>query len=204
MESSNNVSRHDPAEDVPVLAFEAGKAAAENRWLLYTVGGACLLAGGAAIALPVVASLAAAVTLGACLVFSGVIGLVAAFRRRDYWQMACAFALSLLALLTGGLMLLQPFAGIFALTTLVIAWLGASGVLRLFYGVRRRHEKGAGWMIASGILSAAVALLLWFGFPYNAVWVPGILLGLDLMIWGALLVALAVYATAPPSDLVAS
>lgn len=185
--------------EVSALAFEAGKAAAANRWLLYVGGGASLLAGIAALALPVVASLAAAIILGACLVFSGGVGLFAAFRRRDYWQIASAFGISLLALVTGILMLLQPLAGIFALTTLITAWLGASGALRVYYGVRRRHEKGAGWMIASGTLSVAVAVLLWFGLPFNAVWVPGVFLGLDLIIWGILLIVLASYAALPPS-----
>lgn len=192
------------AETVSAAAFEAGRVAAGNRWMLYIVGGASIIAGLAAIFMPFIASFAAAVTVGACLVFSGIVGLIAAFRRRDYWHMASAFGLSLLAIVAGVLMLLQPLAGIFALTTLIIAWLGASGALRVYYGIRRRHERGAGWMLASGIASVAVALLLWFGMPFNAAWVPGLVLGLDLLIWGALLIALAVYAGSPASVMTAS
>lgn len=192
------------AETTSALAFEAGKSVAEHSWLLYVGGGACVVAGIAAIALPVIASLAAAVAFGACLLFSGSVGVFAAFRGRDHWQIASAFGLSLLAILAGGLMLVQPVAGIFALTTLIAAWLAAGGVLRTFYGFRRRHERGAGWMIASGILSITVALLVWFGLPFNAVWVPGVVLGLDLIIWGVLLIALAIYSKSPPSVLTTS
>ena len=46
-------------------------------------------------------------------------------------------------------------------------------------------------MMLSGLAAFAVALLLWFGFPFNAIWLPGLVLGFDLMLWGALLIVLS-------------
>jgi len=173
-------------EDDP--AFRAGKAAAQNRWLLLILGAVTVLAGIAALAMPFFASIAAALLLGWVLITSGVVGLFAAFRRNEGWHIAAAFALALLAIVTGALVLVQPIAGILAITTLIIAYFAAAGVLRLYYGAKSFGD-GGGWMVASGALSLLLAILLWFGLPFNAAWVPGVLLGLDLILWGALQIA---------------
>ncbi|MFW5642072.1 MAG: HdeD family acid-resistance protein, partial [Roseicyclus sp.] len=68
---------------------------------------------------------------------------------------------------------------------------GASGLLRIWYGAKSLGD-GGGWMLALGVLSVVVALLLWFALPFSATWVLGVLLGVDLTIWGALMIALAV------------
>lgn len=171
-------------------AFRAGKSAAHNRWLLLIVGIVTLLAGVVALAMPFIASLTAAILAGWVLIVAGVFGLVTAFRRHDGWHVAAAFALALVSILGGILMLAQPLTGILALTTVLIAYFAASGVLRIWYGARALGE-GGGWMVATGALSFLLALLLWFGLPFSAAWVPGVFLGVDLIIWGALQIGLA-------------
>ena len=180
----------DTAEDRSA-SFEAGRIAARNRWVLYFVGITSLIAGAFAILAPVVASFAAVIVAGGVLLFAGIAGLVTAWGRTTGWELAAAFALSLLTLVAGVLILAQPWAGILALTTLVIAYFVASGILRIWYGLRHRSEAGAGWMIAGGALSLVLGVLLWAGLPGSALWVPGVLLGVDLIMWGALMFALA-------------
>lgn len=171
-------------------AFRAGRSAAHNRWLLVIVGAVSALAGLFAIGMPFLASLTAAYVTGGVLIVAGLVGLFTAFRRNDGWHIAAAFALAVLSVVVGVLILAQPIAGILALTTLVIAYFGASGILRIYYGTRMWGD-GGGWMLAVGVLSVAVAVLLWFGLPFNAAWVPGVLLGVDLIIWGAVLIGFA-------------
>ena len=174
--------------------YHAGKAAADNSWLLVIVGGTSVVAGFLAVAMPFVASLTAALLFGMLLSACGLVGLITAFKRRDGWHVAAAFALSVVALVVGILMLVQPIAGVLALTTLIVAYFGASGALRIWYGIKMRPRKSNGWMIAIGVLSIVVAAMLWIGLPFNAVWVPGLLLGLDLILWGVLLIAIGLYA----------
>lgn len=170
--------------------YGMGKSAGRNRWLLLIVGGVTVLAGLLALAMPFVASLAAALLAGWVLIASGIVGLVTAFRRRDGWHIAAAFALAVVAIIAGGLILAQPISGILALTTLLIAYFAASGILRIYYGAKMRGD-GGGWMIAAGALSFVLALLVWFGLPFSATWVPGMFLGIDLVIWGVLQIAMA-------------
>lgn len=184
-------------DEVSKAAFDAGKAAAQNRWLLLTVGIVTVLAGIAALAMPFIASLTAALLVGWVLIISGAVGLFTAFRRHAGWHIAASFALSVVSILGGVLMIAQPIAGIFALTTVLIAYFAASGILRLYYGARSWGD-GGGWMMATGALSFLLALLLWFGLPFNAAWVPGVFLGVDLLMWGAVQISLALRAGRAP------
>lgn len=172
-------------------AYDAGRSAGANQWVLYALGIVSVLGGLIAIAMPLLGTLTAALVAGAALIASGLMGLFTAFRRHEGWHVAAAFALALLSIAVGAMILLQPYAGIFALTTLVIAWFAASGLVRAWYGAKSLRD-GGGWMLALGILSVAVALMLWFSLPFSATWVLGVLLGVDLVIWGALMIALAV------------
>jgi uncharacterized membrane protein HdeD (DUF308 family) len=197
MPDRSNHSDPDPAtsrsyDGTPVdEAYEAGRRAHGQRWLLFLVGGVSILAGALAILLPTLGTITAAAVAGAALIASGVVGLFTAYRRHEGWHMASAFALSLLSIVAGVLIFLEPLAGIFALTTLVIAWFAASGVLRIWYGFRNWTE-GGGWMIAVGALAVVLAVMLWFSLPFSATWVLGVLLGIDLLLWGSMLIAFAV------------
>lgn len=178
-------------DDTEAAAYAAGRFAVGNRWVLYLLGGVSLLTGVLAIFLPLLGTLAAVVAVGVSLLVSGILGALAAFRERGGWQMASAFALALLSLAAGVLMLAQPLLGVFALTAVFIAWLLVGGGYRLWAGLTGKGRRGAGWMIASGVLAIALAVLLWAGLPQNAAWVPGLVFGLDLVFWGALLIVLA-------------
>lgn len=188
---SPHAARSPENAEARASAYEAGRTAGTNQWVLYALGIVSIIGGVIAIAMPLLGTLTAALVAGAALVASGLMGLFTAFRRHEGWHVAAAFALALLSIVVGVMIFLQPIAGIFALTTLVIAWFGASGLLRIWYGAKSIGD-GGGWMLALGLLSVLVAVMLWFGLPFSATWVLGVLLGVDLAIWGALMIALAV------------
>lgn len=170
--------------------FDAGRSATVNRWLLMAIGIVTILAGAVALVMPLFASLTAVLMVAIALMVSGVVGLVTALRRKDGWSLAASFALSLVYILGGVLMFTQPLSGILALTTVIIAYFAATGIVRLYYGVRAWGE-GGGWILASAALSLLIAVLLLIGLPLSAAWVPGVMLAVDLIVWGALQIALA-------------
>ncbi len=179
----------DDAQERQGEMFRAGKAAAQNRWLLVALGALTILAGVVALAMPPLASITATLLLGWVLIFAGAVGFVSAFRRTKKRQIAAAFALALVSIVAGVLTIVSPAAGMLALTTIIIGYFAAVGLVRLYYGVKSMGD-GGGWMVAVGGLSLVLAILLWFGFPFNAAWVPGVLLGIDLILWGAVEISL--------------
>ena len=182
-------SEADGAQERHHEMFRAGKAAAQNRWLLVALGALTILAGVVALAMPLLASITATLLLGWVLIFAGAVGLVSAFRRTKKRQIAAAFAMALVSIVAGVLTLISPAAGMLALTTIIIGYFAAVGLVRLYYGVKSMGD-GGGWMVAVGALSLVLAVLLWFGLPFNAAWVPGVLLGIDLILWGAVEISL--------------
>ena len=177
------------AQAMRALGVEAGR----NGWVLWVLGIAAIVAGAIALAMPLVASFTAVTVVAAMLLASGAVGLVTSFRYRDGGAIAAGFALSALAVLTGGLMLLAPLAGITALSIIIVAYFLASGVARVWLGVKHSGIRGRGWLIASGALSVVLAIVLWVGFPGSALWLPGVLLAIDLIVYGVLMISLAVF-----------
>ncbi|MEE4121349.1 MAG: DUF308 domain-containing protein, partial [Paracoccaceae bacterium] len=139
------------AEERQGEMFRAGKAAAQNRWLLVALGAITIIAGVVALAMPLLASITATLLLGWVLIVSGAVGLVSAFRRTKKRQIAAAFALALVAIVAGVLTLVSPAAGMLALTTIIIGYFAAVGIVRLYYGVQSMGD-GGGWMVAVGAL----------------------------------------------------
>jgi uncharacterized membrane protein HdeD (DUF308 family) len=189
--TAREIAPAEGAEGSPMHAL--GVEAGRNGWVLWVLGIAAIAAGVIALAMPFVASFAANVVVAAMLVASGAVGLFTSARRRDGGAIAMGFALSGLAIVAGVLMLIAPLAGIVALSTLIVAFFLASGAMKIWWGVRRAEMRGRGWLIASGVLSVALALMLWLAFPASALWLPGVLLAVDLILYGALMISLAVF-----------
>jgi uncharacterized membrane protein HdeD (DUF308 family) len=59
-------------------------------------------------------------------------------------------------------------------------------------GMRRAGEPNSGWIIVNGVLSVAIALLVWADFPSSAAWAIGLLVGIQLLFDGMALIASAV------------
>ena len=66
------------------------------------------------------------------------------------------------------------------------ASVGASGFVRIGIALGARAH-GWGWMLASGLISIAAAVLIAIGWPANAIWVLGFILAIDLLFQGTML-----------------
>ncbi|PRY92914.1 uncharacterized membrane protein HdeD (DUF308 family) [Hasllibacter halocynthiae] len=169
-----------------------GRAADAPVWPLWVMGGVALVAGLVALFMPFVATLAATTLAAAMLLVSGIAGLVGAFRMNDGWAIVAGVIVSILSVVGAVLMLFIPLAGFLAVTTVIIAFFAASGATKLWYGIRNGEGMpGRGWMIASGAISLVLALLLLLQLPVAALWLPGLLLAVDLAMYGATMLAVA-------------
>jgi uncharacterized membrane protein HdeD (DUF308 family) len=62
--------------------------------------------------------------------------------------------------------------------------------------MRVRDHRGWGWLLASGILSLILGVLIWAQWPASGLWVIGLLVGIQLLFTGWSLVMLALAARA--------
>ncbi|APW96513.1 hypothetical protein CHINAEXTREME_01455 [Halobiforma lacisalsi AJ5] len=159
---------------------------------LAIAGGVVALLGLVAMALPLATGISLAVGLGALLVVSGVVhgghAVTARGWRGSLWQIA----LAVVSVVAGIVVLANPIVGLTSLTLLLVAYLLVDGVAELWMAMRLRDQPGRLSIAASGGLSLVLAGLLWAGFPADAAWAIGLLVGVALFATGVSMSAVAV------------
>ncbi|MGF1607216.1 MAG: HdeD family acid-resistance protein [Rhodothalassiaceae bacterium] len=168
----------------------AAREILEHKSFFWIAGGLSILIGVVAILLPFAASLAASLMVGALFAAAGIIQCVTAFRARRASRIAWGFFIGLVGLAAGAILLAFPLSGVVALTLFLAAYFIVSGLMKLIFAFRARPAGGWGWMIAGGLASLLLGFLIWAGLPSSAFWVLGLLVGIDLMLYGAALIAL--------------
>ena len=159
-------------------------------WLL-TLGIVEIIAGGIAIAVPIIASLAAVAIFGAVLLVTAILQLVHAFQVRAWPRSAWYGFGGLLYAIAGLLVIAYPLGGALTLAVLVGILFIADGTLRVAFGMSARPVIGWGWLVAGGIGSLFVGVILLLGWPATALWATGLLLGINLVFTGSTRITLA-------------
>jgi uncharacterized membrane protein HdeD (DUF308 family) len=173
------------------------QAAVKSNWKAFLIEGIVLvILGVAAIAVPLLASIAVTIFLGWMFLFSGVVGLYLTFTARGmpgfWWSLVSA----VLAIVAGLILLIQPVAGTLTLTIVLGAYFIAEGIATIMYSLEHRKELSGrwGWLLASGILDLLVAAAIVIGLPGSAAWAIGLLVGINLVFGGTSLIGMALAA----------
>ena len=163
---------------------------------LFGLGIVLVVLGVLAIALPAIATLAVGIFIGWLLVIGGVVQLAHAFGERRWRGFLLHFLGGLLYLVVGGLILTDPFRGALALTILLAAFLVVEGIFQVLLALRIRPFRNWGWVLASGLITLLLGILIFAGWPSTALWVIGLLVGIHLLTSGIALIMLGLAARA--------
>jgi uncharacterized membrane protein HdeD (DUF308 family) len=180
-----------------------------DLWTLFLFEGAALvLLGLLAVVIPSIASSAATLFIGWLFIASGIIGLATTFLARHtpgfWWSLVSALLGVLVGAvlvahrsndLYGGLMgwPLEP-AGPMRLI-LVLFFLIEGGASIMFAFEHRRQFSGRwAWMLASGVLDIGLATVIIFDLPGTSAWTMGLLIGINMIVGGASLIAMGLHA----------
>lgn len=174
------------------LESEMAATALGHRWgWLLALGIVQIIAGWIAIAIPVVASFAAVAIFGAVLLVTAIFQLIHAFRVRA-WPRSAWYGLGgVFYAIAGLLVAINPISGALTLAVIIAILFIADGVLRVAFGTSVRPISGWGWLVAAGLCSIVVGVFLLIGWPATALWVTGLLLGVNLVFTGSMNVVLA-------------
>jgi uncharacterized membrane protein HdeD (DUF308 family) len=150
-----------------------------------------IIVGCVAIASPIIASLTVVAIFGAVLILTAVIQLIHAFKVRA-WPRSAWYGLGgVLYAIAGFMVALNPIGGAIALAVLIAVLFVADGLLRIIFAMAARPIAGWGWLITAGIGSIVVGAFLMIGWPADALWIVGLLLGINLIFTGVMYAALA-------------
>ena len=167
------------------------------KWLL--LGVLSIVFGVLALSHAVIFSLAVTTVVGALFLIAGVIQAVAGFWDEGVGSKILSILLGVLMAVLGYSFLSNPLAGTISLATLVTIFIAAGGVLRLAFAFQMKGTQVFWLMLVSGVLSLALAAYILFN-PAVTVALLGILLGVELIINGAGLIALALWKRRHPGQ----
>ncbi len=137
-----------------------------------------------AIAVPLIAGVAATVTVGWLLIVSGALHLVFAWRAGGPGAVLWEVLLGILYAAIGVYMLINPLLGLASLTFAIAFYLLLEGVLELALSFRLRPAGGSGWLLVDAIVTLALAVMIWATWPSSAAWVIGTLIGISMFFSG--------------------
>lgn len=171
---------------------DAMRDAVKRHSTWYLVQSALMIvAGMLALIFPAISSVAVVIFLGWLLIISGVLHAISLIDARDvphfWWQLLSV----VLFMVVGFLFLRNPGAGLLSLTLLLIVLFMLEGVSKVIFAMTIRPLPNWGWVLASGILGILLSLWLWASGPVTALWLLGVLVGIQLIFEGAALGSLA-------------
>jgi uncharacterized membrane protein HdeD (DUF308 family) len=151
--------------------------------LLIVVGILCMVA-------PKISGRASVVAFGVLLGLSGLLELIGgAVQPRNQYR-GLLMGGGLFSLAAGAVMVARPFAGLVALTLLLAMFFFAVGLFPLV-GALSERRAGWAWEVTFGAIATLLGLLVLAGWPVSSLWLVGTLVGIEIVVRGATLLASA-------------
>jgi uncharacterized membrane protein HdeD (DUF308 family) len=177
--------------DIDATLAEVKRQIADNWGWFLALGLLLILAGVAAIAFPLLSTIATKIALGWIFLVAGVVLVVHAFSIKQWRGFLLGLLVGALYVVAGGWLAFFPFTGIITLTLLLAVLFLAEGVLTVMMAMRVRPHEGWGWLLTSGLIAVAVGVMIAVELPTSAVWAIGLLTGINLLSSGVSFVVLA-------------
>ncbi len=139
----------------------------------------------AAIASPLIAGAAVGAFVGWLFIVGSIVQVIDAFQHhRSNGSLLVRLLLSLLYLIVGILLVLNPLAGAASLALGIGIFFFIDGVFRVFLAFKVKPARRWGWMLFNGILMIILGIFIWSQWPLNASWILGVWVGIGLLING--------------------
>jgi uncharacterized membrane protein HdeD (DUF308 family) len=133
----------------------------------------------------------AVLVLGYLLLFGGALRGIDAIRGRGKTASFARVLTSVLYVIVGAMLVAQPETGVIGLTLLVTILFFAEGFSYIVMAAVAYPMKGWHWGVINGGMTCGLGVLLLMGWPDSANWAIGMLIGVNLLIGGLSITAVA-------------
>lgn len=140
-----------------------------------------------ALIVPLVAAEFIVLMIGLLLLLTGFFQILVNYSTKRHWSYYLSAIISIIA---GTLLLLQPYSGVIVLTVVVAIFMLLQGLMQLFYASVYAPFPGWRWLLLSGAISIALAIIVYAGWPISAMWFLGVLIGVNLISIGFAMIML--------------
>lgn len=152
-------------------------------WFL-AAGIGYIIIGLIAVDWPVTSTVGLTFALGVLFVIGGLLYGIQTIQLRTHAGTGWRVFQSVAALAAGVLILRYPGSGMIGVAIAMAFYFFVSAAAKSVLAFGLRPLKGWGWALASAIASLGLGVYIVAAFPFSALWVPGLLLGIDLVVHG--------------------
>jgi uncharacterized membrane protein HdeD (DUF308 family) len=179
--------------DLEMRLMESRRLIAEKWGWFLALGIVLIIAGLAAIAFPLMGTIAAKILLGWLFLIGGVMMIMHAFQAPGWQGFLWELLIGILYAFAGAYLAFFPFTGLITLALVLSVLFIIEGIFEVIMAIRVRPHDGWGFLLLSGIAALAVGVLIALGLPDSAEWALGLLVGINLLFsgWSYVFLALA-------------
>ena len=164
---------------------EASKAGSKSMTFFGVIA---IILGILAMMMPGLTGVSVVYLLGLIVLVAGIVRMIWAFQAGGLGKGLLKFAIALLTLLAGFVLLAHPLIASGVLTIMLAVYFILDGIGEISAGLQLRPGDGWGWLLFGGIVSVWLGIMIWGQFPLSGLWAVGILLGIKLFFIGLIMV----------------
>jgi uncharacterized membrane protein HdeD (DUF308 family) len=157
-----------------------------TRWF----GHALIVVGCLTAVAPTVLGGTVVVLIGIVVLLGGLAGLAFGWRAWAAGTGAFGLVAGALGTVIGILLVANPVASLAGVTALVAVYLVLSGAATIVFGRGVPADEGRGWVMGDALLSIALGVSLWVGWPLSGLRALGLLVGVKLVSAGVVMIRL--------------
>jgi len=176
-----------PSTNRQTPLFSSIEAIRENWKSILGLGIFLILLGTLAIGASVATTILTVFILGLILAAGGIAKLVYSFWVKEWSGFFLSLLVGVLYVVVGSLFMFKPLQSAAALTLLMGVVFVVSGAFKIIAPIFARFQHW-GWVLFSGIVSLILGVLILSEWPASALWLIGLFVGIDLIIYGWMLV----------------
>ena len=131
--------------------------------------------------------------LGAFLILGGALQFAHALKSSGWKSVGIQIILAILYIAAGIYTWAFPIPALEVITLWLAAIFFVTGFLRLISAFQHRHFKEWFWLVLSSAISILMGVLIINGYPESSLWLPGLLIAIELLLqgWSLLFLGLA-------------
>jgi uncharacterized membrane protein HdeD (DUF308 family) len=153
-----------------------------SSWYLF-LGIGLIALGTLAITYAFTATVISVLYFGTLLIFVGFFETSQALSVENWENFISHTLLAVMYLISGFYIILNPYKGILTATLFLSIVLIVSGLIKMIASITS-HIARKGWVFTNGLLKCILGLLIWYQLPQGALWIIGMIIGIDMLFSG--------------------
>ena len=167
------------------LSNEIAGAVTKNRKRLMGFGIVTLILGIIGVYMSVAMTMASILVLGIFIFLAGLAFIIEAFSAPDWKGKLAYILLSLLYIVGGAVIVMNPAASAVWFTLFLAIFFIVIGIFRIIAAFMAKNEVSSwGWILFVGIINIVLGIMIYSQWPVSGLWVIGLFISIELIIRG--------------------